>query len=111
MVRHMDNNNKKDTNWFLGFGNQSRKKMVTIIVPALFATTLAELIINWYYTYICLVEKTKVRQDTFILSVVGTSVVNNLAVLMRGIGQILADALLVSTQINLTARYGILINS
>ena len=83
--------------------------MVTIILTALFFTALGQMIVNWYYTYICFVGEAKTRIDTFTLTFAGNSVINIVTVLMMGIGQILADTLLVSTELPLTVLYRLLI--
>jgi len=75
--------------------------MVTIIITALFATALGQLSVNWYFTYISFVGEAGDRLDTFILTAGGTSVASFVAVLMQGMCEILADALLVSTELPL----------
>jgi len=71
--------------------------MVTAILTGLFATTVGQLILQWHYTYISLVGKTSNRTGIFASTTSTTSVEPGLSALMQGIGQILADALLVST--------------
>jgi len=95
----------QDINYTTVFRSQSKKKIVTVILTALFATELGQLVINWYYTDICFLGATYNRPNTFILTVMGTSVANTLSVLIRGIGEILADALLVCAKLTLMALH------
>ena len=76
--------------------------MVTIILTALFFTALGQMIVQWYYVYICFVGETKIRMDTFIISVDGNPIASVVSLLMSGIGQILTDALLVTIELSLT---------
>jgi len=55
--------------------------------------------------YLCFVGETSTREDTFILSINPTPVEGFLAGLMQGMGEILSDALLVSTELHLIAQY------
>jgi len=101
-VRHIE----KEPSWPIinlspGFMTKSRKKIVNIILAVLFFTALGQIIVQWYYVYICFVGETKIRMDTFILTVNGNSMVNTVSASIFGIGQILADALLVSTELPL----------
>jgi len=55
----------------------------------------------WYFTHVCFVRETKNRLDTFSITLLGIPFVNVLSILTRGIGQILADALLVGAEIHI----------
>ena len=80
------------------FTPQSHKKIVTATLTALFATTFTQMIIQWYYTNICLVGTTEDRLDTFLLTASSPPLGATLAIIMQGVSEMLADALLVSTE-------------
>lgn len=85
-------------NWVTVPAQQSGKPVVISVLSVLFVTTLGQLILNWYYTYISLVGLTSDRLDTFYLSLgsafVPVETILNIA--MQGLGLISADALLVN---------------
>jgi len=104
MVRRLNIQQNCDINYTSAFTSPSHKYAVTTILTALFATTLAQVIIEWQYIYVCFLREMGSRLDTFFLSVEGTPIVITLGVLMQGLGQILADALLVCKKLLLLAE-------
>jgi len=81
--------------------NQSRQRVVTSVLTVLFATTFGQLILAWYYTYKCFAGTAQNRLEMYNLSLggSGSNVVSLVNVIMLGIGQIIADALLVSVML------------
>jgi len=75
--------------------SQSRQKAVTIGITALFAVNVGELVMNWYFTDLCFVRATDSRLDIFNKNV-SDGLFSVLDDILQGIGQIIADTLLVS---------------
>jgi len=78
--------------------SQPRQKAVIATLAGLFIITIVQLIVQWYYTSTCFVGTPDNRQDTFLLSLENSlsPVVTTVFLIAQGIGQILADSLLVN---------------
>lgn len=87
------------TNYGTAFTSRSTKQTVTFILTALFITTLGQLILVWYSTSICFLGAANSRVDAFILTFGSSSVIGFLFGLTRGVGLIIADALLVGAKL------------
>jgi len=86
-----------NTNWVALARPHPREKLVIGTLTGLFATIIVQLTVQWYFTSSCFVGASKNRLTLYLLSTesVLTPVVDILVAAAQGIGQILADGLLV----------------
>jgi len=86
---------------FIGavFRSKSGQRIVTGIITALFAITVAQLGVNWYFTYLCFLRAGESRLHIFYESLQPPDayICQVMIVILQGLGQIFADALLVNS--------------
>jgi len=75
-----------------------RNKLVIGSITGLFAAIIVQLTVQWYFTKSCFVGASKNRLTLFLFTTESTltPVVDLLIVVAQGVGQILADGLLVN---------------
>jgi len=87
------------TNSAIGATDRARHFIVSAVLMGLFIATLGQVIIQWYYTNLSFGGKAPDRLQMFYLSQGGDSsaVSGIISFTLLGIGQTLADALLVNS--------------